>query len=70
MNDHRAAQVKHLGIDVLRTKGDAPIALFGVDWMRPGEDAAYHETYHNQWIGSVPGVSSSRVRSSPNTGRM
>lgn len=54
MNDHRAAQVKHLGIDVLRTKGDAPIALFGVDWMRPGEDAAYLETYHNQWIGSVP----------------
>lgn len=55
MNDHRAVQVKHLGIDVLRTQGDAPIALFGVDWMRQDAgDAAYLAVYRNQFVESVP----------------
>src|SRR4029453_5928816 len=69
MNDHRAAQVKHLGIDVLRTKGDSPIALFGVDWMRPGEDA--HTSKRTTTSGSARyrSVSTSPGRSAPSTPR-
>jgi zeaxanthin glucosyltransferase len=55
MNDHRAAQVRRLGIDVLRTRGDVPLALFGLDWMREGgPDAVYIDAYRKQFVESVP----------------